>query len=70
MNSQFGLMHVWAQGDWVTRCVLPSGTSMSACTTALASSAARVKDSLVGLNIVNSLSAKPVCAGWKPTCTQ
>ncbi len=29
MNSQFGLMHVWAQGDWVTRCVFSALVLMS-----------------------------------------
>ena len=29
MNSQFGLMHVWTQGDWVTRCVFSALVLMS-----------------------------------------
>ena len=29
MNSQFGLMHVWAQGDWVTRTVFAALILMS-----------------------------------------
>ncbi|RRD58521.1 MotA/TolQ/ExbB proton channel family protein [Comamonadaceae bacterium OH2545_COT-014] len=29
MNSQFGLMHVWTQGDWVTRGVFLALVSMS-----------------------------------------
>ena len=44
--------------NWVTRCGVPSGTVMSACTTALKVSAARVKDNLVSLNMDGSLSAK------------
>ena len=29
MNSQLGLLHVWAQGDWVTRCVFAALVLMS-----------------------------------------
>ena len=28
-NNGFGLMHVWAQGDWVTRCVFAALVLMS-----------------------------------------
>ena len=29
MNNEFGLLHVWAQGDWVTRCVFGALLLMS-----------------------------------------
>ena len=59
-RKQITLQLLGKANNWVTRCVLPRGTSILACTTALAKSAARVKDNLVGINMLGSLGKPAV----------